>query len=234
MKPLLILLALLLAPALRGETAEFVRLDNGEDLTGWSGDPQFWSVQDGAITGRSTAARPARANTFLIWLGSEPANFELRAEFRISGERANSGIQYRSRVFDEATWVVGGYQADMDVANQYTGMLYEERGRGIMVRPGERIRIGAVDAGGKPVLTPSGPAVEPAAIKAAIRAGEWNEIVITADGNHLRHTVNGILTAEAFDLDPEHAAAAGVIALQLHTGPPMTVQFRNIRLKPLP
>lgn len=234
LQPLPALLVLLLAPLLSADEPGIVRLDNGRDLTGWDGDPQFWSVQNGVITGRSTAERPARANTFLILQGREPANFELRAEFRLSGERANSGIQYRSRVLDAAAWSVGGYQADMDVANQYTGMLYEERGRGIVVRPGERIRIGPVDTAGKPALTPAGAAVDPGKIKSAIRPGEWNEIVITANGNQLRHTVNGVLTAEAFDLDPERAAQAGVIALQLHTGPPMTVQFRNIRLKTLP
>ncbi|MGH8016690.1 MAG: 3-keto-disaccharide hydrolase [Opitutaceae bacterium] len=212
----------------------FIKLDNGRDLAGWSGDPRYWSVQDGAITGKSTAGNPVEANTFLIWQGGKPAGFELRAQFRLTTEQGNSGIQYRSRVLDGDRWVVGGYQADMDAANRYTGMLYEEKGRGIVVRPGERIRIGPLDDAGKPTLSAAGPAGDAAAIKAAIHTGDWNEIVIIAEGNHLRHYVNGRLTAEAFDDDETKAAKSGVLALQLHTGPPMTIQFKDIRLKRLP
>jgi hypothetical protein len=234
MKLLTCLCPLVLCSLLSAAQPETLTLDNGRDLTGWSGNPKFWSVQDGAITGRSTAAEPLTANTFLIWEGGQPENFELRVQFRMSGERANSGVQYRSRVIDAATWSVGGYQADMDVENQYTGMFYEERGRGIVARPGERIRLGAPDAEGRPQLAPLGPAEDAAAIKRAIRRGEWNELVIIAEGNHLRHYVNGLLTAEVRDLDPKQAANKGVIALQLHSGPPMTVQFKSLRLRRLP
>ena len=136
------------APASDGFKAIF----NGRDLTDWAGLPAFWSVKDGAIVGRTTAETPLKTNTFLVYQAGEPANFELHATFRLTGQNdkgfANSGIQYRSRVVDAAGFVLAGYQADMDLAGKYTGMLYEEKGRGILMSPGEKIRVGAtaVDA----------------------------------------------------------------------------------------
>ena len=143
-----------------------LNLFNGRDLTGWSGDARFWSVRDGAITGITTPDNPARGNTFLIWKGGVVKDFELRAKFRLQG--GNSGIQYRSK--DMGNWVVGGYQADLDDANTYTGILYEERGRGILAKVGEKVTIGA---DGKPLATGSvGVAQE---IIAAINKGDWNQ-----------------------------------------------------------
>jgi len=227
----------LLGFAAHAGAAEARSLFNGRDLAGWSGNPAFWSVRDGTITGRTTAEQPLKANTFIVWQGGEVADFELHLKFRLIADNArnfaNSGVQYRSRVIDPGAWIVGGYQADMDAANQYTGMLYEERGRGILVRPGERIRIGPAGADGKPALEPTGPAGDPAAIKAAIKAGEWNELVIIARGNQVRHLVNGQVTAEFTDTDDAVRARSGVLALQLHTGEPMTVQFKDISLQPL-
>lgn len=210
-----------------------VSIFNGHDLTGWTGNPQMWSVEDGVITGRSTVEHPVEVNTFLVY--QKPVkNFELRAKFRLQGESANSGIQYRSKYFDESIWSVGGYQADMDVVNRYTGMLYEERGRGIVVKPGERIRIGPLKDNGKPQLDAIGEPTDPAVLKAAIHAGEWNEIVILVEGNHHRHYVNGVLTAEAYDTDPAKSASSGLLALQLHRGPPMIAQFKDLTLTTLP
>jgi hypothetical protein len=144
---------------------------------------------------------------------------------------------------DPATFVVGGYQADIDSPFKYTGMLYEEKGRGILMNAGEKIRIGAttlVDDAKKPGAKKKQTAVEklpgatpPADIAAAYKLGEWNELIITANGDQLRHTVNGVVTAEVTETDAA-IAKSGVIALQLHTGPPMTVQFKDIRLKTLP
>ena len=199
----------------------------------WSGDPQNWSIADGVITGQSTADRPIEANTFLVY--KHPfADFEFRGEFKLTGETANSGVQYRSKVLDADKWIVAGYQADMDYANRYTGMIYEERGRGILVRPGLRLRIGTGPTPESPVLSPlKGDATPEKTLKRVIRQGEWNEIHIIAQGNHIRHFVNGVLTAEAIDEDAQHAATSGVLALQLHRGPPMTVQFRNLRISAL-
>lgn len=216
----------------------FVELFNGKDLTGWDGMPGFWSVRDGAITGQTTAEKTLKANTFLVWKGGEVKNFELRLSFRLLANnneaRANSGIQYRSKLLDPTTFVVGGYQADIDFTRPYLGMLYEERGRGIMMQAGQRIRILPVGGDGKPVIEPAGIPTDPAELVASYRKSDWNEMVIIARWNHLQHFVNGKLTAEATDLDETKAQLSGVLAFQLHTGPFMTIQFKDVRLKTLP
>lgn len=199
-------------------------LFNGKDLTGWDGDPKFWTVKDGAITGTTTPENPTKANTFLIWRGGTLKDFELRVKFRIQGN--NSGIQYRSK--DLGNWVVGGYQADFEAGDTYTGIIYEERGRGILAKVGEKVRVGP---DGKPVKT--GDLGDPNEIRAAVKKGEWNEYVITARGNHLTHAINGRTTAELVDDDTKGRAMEGILALQLHQGGPMTVQFKDIRLKVL-
>ena len=136
----------LLTPAHAADSG-FKPIFNGKDLSGWEGNSKFWSVRDGALTGQTKAESDLPANTFLVWKGGEPANFELRLSFRLTGEndrkQANSGVQYRSKVLDAATFVVGGYQADLDSPFRYTGMLYEEKGRGILMTTGEKIRVGA-------------------------------------------------------------------------------------------
>lgn len=199
-------------------------LFNGKDLTGWSGDPRFWSVKDSCITG-STRENKAEGNTFLIWKAGTVKDFELRAMWRL--ENHNSGIQYRSK--DLGKWVVGGYQADMDGENTYTGICYEERGRGIVAQVGQKVTLGEH---GKPAVTgATGDAKE---IKANIKkAGEWNEYVITCKGNHLVQTLNGKVTVDITDENEKHRMMEGILALQLHAGPPMLVQFKDITLKVL-
>lgn len=232
------LLASLAATALRltAATPGTQNLFNGRDLTGWEGNPTFWTVRDGMIVGQTTAEKPTKGNTFLVWKGGEVKNFELRAMFRIEANNAkgfaNSGIQYRSKVVDPVNFVVGGYQADMDGDGQYLGMLYEERGRGIIAKPGERVRLSSGD--GKPKIEVIGVTTPKAEIAAATKLRDWNEYVIIAEGNHLRHFINGKLTAEITDLDEAKAAKSGVLALQLHAGLPMTVSYKNIQLKTLP
>jgi hypothetical protein len=240
MRPFLLLLSLLTATALRAaDSADFQTLFNGRDLAGWEGLPGFWSVRDGAITGQTTAEHPLKTNTFLLWKGGEVKNFELHASFRLTGQNAqgfaNSGVQYRSRVIEPAGFVLAGYQFDMDLAGRFAGMLYEEQGRGILMRPGQTIRVGAMPDGQKkaPVEVIATTA-KPEEILAAYRSGEWNDLVIIAQGNHLRHFLNGKLTADVTDNDSAKGASTGVLALQLHAGQPMTVQFRNLQLKVLP
>jgi hypothetical protein len=207
-------------------------LFNGKDLTGWDGDPQFWSVRDGAITGQTTAEKPAKGNTFLIWTGGVLKDFELRISVRL--ENHNTGIQFRSKDKGKAAdgkrtnWVVGGYQADMDGANKYTGMLYEEGGRGIITKPGQKVVLGA---DGKSQVT--GETAKPADIQAAIKVKDWNEVVIIAQGNHIVQKFNGIVTVDVTDDNPAKRAMEGILALQLHAGPPMLVQFKDITLKEL-
>jgi hypothetical protein len=215
-----------------GAEEGFVEIFNGTDLTGWDGNPKLWSVKDGAITGQTTAANPAKGNTFLIWTNGTVADFELRCSFKLvpgdSKGFANSGIQYRSKIADPANWVVGGYQADMEAGPTYTGILYEERMRGILAQRGEKVVIGK--DGKKQVVGSVGDA---AAIEASIKKGDWNDYVIIAQGNHLQQFVNGKQTIDVVDEDEAKCAMSGILALQLHAGPPMMAQFKNIRLKKL-
>jgi quinoprotein glucose dehydrogenase len=228
---LLLLFAIFAVAPLSAQSAD---LFNGKDLVSWEGDPAFWSVQDGAITGRSTLARPATSNTFLVWKGGLVQNFELRLKFRLVADNprgaANSGIQYRSRVIDSAGRVVAGYQADLDASGNYVGGLYEERGRGILARPGERVRL----TSGRLQPEVTGATTSSAELRSVVRRGDWNEYVIIVEGNRHRLFVNDKLTVEAWDLDETRGARSGVLALQLHAGPPMTVQFKDLRLRRLP
>jgi hypothetical protein len=219
-------------PLIEDRPAEkgFLRIFNGKNLIGWDGDPALWSVKEGAITGQTTAENPAKGNTFLIWTNGTLSDFELRCSFKVvPGDAkgfANSGIQYRSKVLDPANWVVGGYQADMEAGATYSGILYEERMRGILALRGEKV-VWDKD-GKKHILGSLGDAKE---IGAAIKTGEWNEYIILAKGNHLQQFINGKQTVDVTDEDESKRALSGVLALQLHAGPPMTVQFKNLRLK---
>jgi hypothetical protein len=210
----------------------FLRIFNGKDLTGWEGNPKLWSVKDGAITGQTTAENPTKGNTFLIWTNGILADFELRCAFKLTPGNdkgfANSGIQYRSKVLDPANWVVGGYQADMEAGPTYSGILYEERMRGILALRGEKVLWNK--EGKKQVLGSLGDAAE---IGAAIKRGDWNDYVIIARGNHLQQFINGQQTVDVVDEDAAKRALSGILALQLHAGPPMTAQFKNLRLKKL-
>jgi len=234
-----LLSALAMGAALIAQTAlvsgaeeGFVEIFNGKDLTGWEGNPKLWSVQDGVITGQTTADNSTKGNTFLIWTKGTVADFELRCSFKLTpGDSkgfANSGIQYRSKVANPANWVVHGYQADMEAGPAYTGILYEEGGRGILAQRGEKVVIGA--DGKKQVAGSVGDAAE---IGASIKKGDWNDYVIIAQGNHLQQFINGKQTMDMVDEEQAKLAMSGILALQLHAGPPMMAQFKNIRLKKL-
>jgi len=215
---------------------DFTRIFNGKDLTGWTGNPDLWSVKDGAIVGQTTAEHPAKGNTFLIWTNGALADFELRLSFKIAPNNdkgfANSGIQYRSQVVDEKHWVVGGYQADLEAGPTYTGILYDERGvaggRNIMAARGEKV---VWDKDGKKQVTGKLDGAEQA--QTSIVQGLWSEYRMVAQGNHLQHFINDHQTVDVTDECEAKALKSGVLALQLHQGPPMTVQFKNIRLKKL-
>jgi len=210
----------------------FETIFNGKDLTGWDGNPKLWSVKEGAITGQTTAENPAKGNTFLIWTKGTVADFELRCSFKlVPGDAkgfANSGIQYRSKVVDPANWVVGGYQADMEAGATYTGILYEERFRGIMATRGEKV-VWDKDCK-KQVVGSVGNADE---IEASLKKGDWNDYVIIAQGNHLQQFINGKQTVDVTDDCEAKRAMSGILALQLHAGSPMMAQFKNIRIKKL-
>ncbi len=212
-------------PLATAGAAEPVSMFDGRSLEGWRGRADLWSVADGSIVGRTTAEEPIKKNTFLVWDGDAPADFELRISYWI--EAGNSGIQYRSQVADEKEFVVGGYQADIEVSNKFTGINYEERGRGILAQRGQRVTI--AEDGSKKVET-FGDADE---IAKAFHADAWNEYRVVAKGNTLQHYINDTLTSEVIDGQSEKAAKHGVIALQLHVGPAMVIRFKNLTIKAL-
>jgi hypothetical protein len=221
---------------------------DGKTLAGWDGDPALWRAEGGAIVGETTAAAPVKQNSFVIWRGGEPADFELKLEFRINS--TNSGVQYRSVQVppggDIGRWVLKGYQADIDYNNQYTGMLYEERGRAFLAPRGTFGYVGtnqpAPGQRGQPAApgtTPAGPRGQLGllengdALKAFIKQDDWNQFHVIARGHMLVHVLNGHVMALFLDDDPVGRSAKGLIGLQIHEGPPMKVEFRNIWLKTL-
>jgi len=220
----LVLALFFLQPTLQAKgNPESISLFDGKTLKGWDGDPRFWSVKDGAITGQTTAENPTESNTFLVWRGGTLEDFQLDLDFRLVG--GNSGIQYRSREVDPDRWIIGGYQADFDASGKYAGILYEERGRGILAMTGEKVVIG--DDGKKNVVGHVG---DPEKIRETVKKEEWNHYTIIAKGNHLVHKINGVTTVEVTDNEVDKRRMSGLLALQVHQGPPMTVQFKNIHL----
>jgi type 1 glutamine amidotransferase len=203
------------------DEAGFKPIFNGKDLEGWDGNPKFWSVEDGAITGRTTAENPTQGNTFLIWRDGEVDDFVLRLDYKLVG--GNSGIQYRSK--DHGNWVVGGYQADFEAGPTYTGINYEERGRGILAERGKRATIAADGKKEQEQIADS------AELQKLIKPEDWNSYEIIASGNHLIHKINGTVFSETIDNEAAKRAMSGILAFQVHAGPPMTVQFKNVRLK---
>lgn len=229
-------LALLLVTgaAFAGEKSLF----NGTDLTGWEGSPELWSVKDGAITGTTTASAEdpkkgsLKHNTFLIWRGGVVKDFELTLKYRIVA--GNSGIQYRSVELAPGAQgpVLSGYQADFEAGTKYSGILYEEKARGILALRGESVTITDSEDPKKPTLTKGAPAGDSDAIQAAIKSEDWNDYKIIAKGGHLQHFINGMKTVDVQDQSTA-GAKEGLLGLQIHTGPPMVVQFKDINLKTL-
>ncbi|MFN0108459.1 MAG: DUF1080 domain-containing protein [Blastocatellia bacterium] len=205
----------------------FESLFDGATLKGWDGDPQFWRAENGTIIGESTAEKPVKLNTFLIYRGSMPGDFELKVDLKMNS--TNTGIQYRSIELPGVDkWVLKGYQADMDFANQYTGLLYEERGRAFLAPRGQMVHVGP--GGKKRVIANLRNADE---LKATIKTNDWNTYHIIARGNRLTHIINGNLFSEAIDDDPAGRSMGGLLGFQIHTGPPMKLELRNIWLKNL-
>ncbi len=204
----------------------FVSLFNGKDLTGWDGDPRLWSAKDGVLRGETTAENPAKGNTFCIWKDGRLKDFVLKIKFRIAG--GNSGIQYRSQ--DRGNWRVTGYQAEVEDNPGKVGFLYHEGGRGWLVNVGDFM---VIDKDAKKEVV--GKVADVEALKKApyYKLKDWNEYTIIARGNHLLHYLNGYPTMELIDEDPKGRALEGIFALQIHAGPPMVVEFKDIRVKHL-
>ncbi len=243
-RPMMIVAAFLLAlalPAVADEDATQAagkdsqgaeQLFNGKDLTHWDGDPRLWSVKDGVIRGETTEQNPAKGNTFLIWKGGSVSDFELRLMFRLSNTN-NSGIQYRSKHVADGNprnkWVVRGYQGEVRNETELpnvSGFIYDEGGkRGRLCMVGEK----AVWENGKKTVT--GKTCTPEEFKKAFKLDDWNEYRIVAKGNNLQQFINGLQTVDFTDKEEGLALKEGILALQLHAGRPMWVEFKDIRLK---
>jgi hypothetical protein len=218
----LIALTFISSTALAAEDG-FKPLFNGKDLKGWDGNPELWKVENGTIVGTTTGPEHLAYNQFLIWRGGTVKNFELRAKVKQVGN--NSGIQYRSKELPEVgKWSIGGYQCDIHPTAENNAMLYDERGRGIVAKNGQSVIIAP---NGDKFLT-----AERAPVK--VEVAEWNEYSVIAQGNKLTHKVNGQVTAEIIDHQAGERELEGLLALQIHRGPAMRVEIKDVLLKVLP
>ncbi len=234
----------------------WTQIFDGKPLKGWDGDTDVWHVEDGAIVGVSSPEHPS-GTTNIIWRGGEPANFELKLEMKLDGSGANGGVQYRSYHVEpkleplpadltpeqrtrrqqqqdldrkHARWNVGGYQADFDFNNRFTGQLYEQSSpRGIVAWRGQVV---ATEAGKKPTLLATLGSSDD--LKSVIKPGEWNQVEIIADGNTLTHIVNGRVMSVLVDTDPKFSRAKGLIAVEIEGPGNVKISHRNIWLKQLP
>ena len=206
---------------------DFVKIFDGKTMKGWEGDTDFWKVENGTFVGEVTKEKPLKTNTFLIWRGGLPANFEFKAQYRIS-PGGNSGVQYRSEELPNIRFALKGYQADIDGADVYTGQNYEERGRGFLAKRGE---ISVLKSDMKPTIT--GSLGNSDSLKSKIKNGDWNELHIIVKDNHLQHFINGVLMSEVTDEDAKNRKYNGLLGLQVHVMPTMKVEYRKILLKQL-
>jgi len=220
------------APA---DPADMQRIFNGEDLAEWDGDPRLWSVKNGVIHGETTVENPAKGNTFIIWKKGETKDFDLRLSFRCNATN-NSGIQYRSKHITDDTvqnkWVVRGYQHEIRNENalpNVSGFIYDEGGkRGRLCLVGEKA---VWEQDGKKTTTDS--LIDESGFQKLFKLDDWNDVVIVASGNHIQHYLNNRLILDFTDNDPRLALREGILALQLHAGKPMWVEFKNVRIKDL-
>jgi len=201
----------------------FTSIFNGKDLTGWDGKPGWWTVEDGALTAESTPEKPCKLCNYLIWEGDKPADFELLAEFKLSG-KGNSGIQIRSET--RSDWDTYGYQADMTGDGELIGFVYHHKYALIAGRGTKAVFA----ADGKPTVEQIG---EPEELLTHYKQGDWNTYRVVCDGPDISLYINGVLMCQITDLRVADADRYGIIALQMHPGPPMKIQFKNIRIKVL-
>lgn len=211
-------------PAGEGD-AGFESIFNGRTLDGWEGDPKYWRVENDCLVGEVTPETLLERNSFIIWRGGTTGDFELKLEYRVSGE-GNSGINYRSAEVADTPFALRGYQFDIDGANRYTGQNYEERGRTFLALRGD---IARADADGKSRVI--GSAGDKDALAAFINNGDWNEVHLIIRGNTMIHMLNGHVMSMVVDDDPARRKNDGMLGVQVHVGPPMKIEYRNIRLR---
>ena len=210
------------------EETGFRRIFDGSSLKGWDCDPDFWRVEVGVMTGQTSPTHMPKQNIFCIWRDGQPADFDLKLQYRLTGEGGNSGVQYRSiERPDVARWVLQGYQADIDAEQRYTGQIYEERGRGFLANRGN---FAYVADGKKSALV--GSVGDGNELKNFIKTDDWNDIEVIARGNTIVQLINGHVMAVLIDDDKANRKLDGLLGIQLHVTPAgEKVEARNIRLK---
>ncbi|GAA4453059.1 DUF1080 domain-containing protein [Nibrella saemangeumensis] len=234
-----------MAQSRKAKNDGFVQIFDGKSLKGWDGDPTYWRVENGSLVGEITPDKPLKTNSFIIWRGGEPGDFELKGEFQIT-EAGNSGINYRSEQLTDIPFALRGYQADIDGRNRYTGQNYEERKRTTLAYIGQKTKIVNQSGANTPEairanvsrnawngLTVVESLGNADSLRANVKTGDWNTFHLIAKGNRLQHYINGKLMSDVTDEDPANASAKGLLGVQVHVGPPMKVQYRNIMLKEL-
>jgi hypothetical protein len=208
------------------EETGFQSIFDGRSMNGWDGDPNFWRIEGGALVGQTTTDKQPDQNTFLIWRAGSPADFELKLQFKLTGY--NSGIQFRSIELPDIKWAMKGYQADMDGEQRYTGQIYEERGRGFLALRGQ---FSYIPATGKPGAVSS--LGDDKELKSLIKNEDWNDLHLIVRGNTIVQMLNSRVMSMLIDDDPAGRKLDGLLGIQVHKGPPMKIEVKNIRLKKL-
>lgn len=207
------------------EEEGFLVIFNGKNFDGWKYDPVYWKVENGVMVGEVTEATLLKNNSFIYWTEEQPADFELKMDFKVSAE-GNSGINYRSSIFPDVSYALKGYQLDIDGEKRWAGQNYEERARTFLALRGQ---VSQIETGGKPYVVGSTGSAEE--LGALIKVNEWNEAYVIAKGNTLIHIINGRVMSVVVDRDLSNRTHEGYIGMQVHVGPPMKIEYRNIRLK---
>jgi hypothetical protein len=212
-----------------GDEPGFRSIFDGKTLAGWEGNPTYWRVENGALVGEITPATVIKSNTFIVWRGGRPGDFELKLEYRITPD-GNSGINYRSSIVSDGVtpenrFAMRGYQCDLDGRKRYPGNNYEEKGRLFLAVRGQMTHV----VGGRPpvLIATIGDTNE----LAAAVTDDWNAVHLIVRGNVLTHIINNRTMTMVVDDDVANRPGDGLIGVQVHVGPPMKVEYRNIRLK---
>jgi hypothetical protein len=234
-----------IAQSKKARKTGFVSIFDGKTLTGWDGDPTYWRVENGNLVGEISPTTLLKTNSFIIWRGGQPSDFEFMGEFKITPD-GNSGINYRSDQLPDVPFALRGYQADIDGQNRYTGQNYEERKRTTLAYRGQKTTIPAYTGPNTPDavqanvknnawagLTVTGSLGSSDSRKTVIKSEDWNTVHLVVKGNRLQHYVNGVLMSDVTDEDTINGKTSGLLGVQVHVGPPMKVQYRNLMLKQL-
>lgn len=223
--------------------SDFISIFNEKDLSGWVGDSTYWSVKEGTLVGEVTPETILERNSFIIYEKAQPSNFELKLEYKISNS-GNSGINYRSERIEKFPFALKGYQCDIDGKNRYTGQNYEEKKRTTLAYMGEKVTIPSMpDSISKTNLRKnvkkncwqtrivSDTLGDLKQLKSHIKENDWNSVHLIVKDNRMQHYINGVLMSDVLDLDTENRANKGFLGVQVHVGPPMKVQYKNIKIK---